>query len=264
MVDIGDIRDTALDAAGDVHEAVMDKLTEGWDPYPEPGGKRGQMRLACQEPIPEDANYINRLIKDLGTTFDWSGNFCMDYAFYVLNWHPLLGLFFCHPNHPWTKKERLGMLIISIAITIVPAALIARSVRKGHIEVVGTPIIIACITIPDAIASIILYQLSVIHIHCPVLEPCVRWLKYLGFCIVMLFAVIAAVLCFFILTGSRARLLNALIPLARGKAWTYATWFPFTFFMPCCGFLWVWCFSSKDSKDSEFQPLPEATESGNE
>merc|ERR1711879_537111 len=62
----------------------------------------------------------------MGNSYYWTGVPGYDYWFYVCNWHPLLGIFFCHPNHPWSKSLRLLMFFASLAITMVPAAYIGR------------------------------------------------------------------------------------------------------------------------------------------
>jgi len=40
-----------------------------------------------------------------------------DFAFYVFNEHPLFSIFFAHPQHPYSRKERLVVAVCSLALS---------------------------------------------------------------------------------------------------------------------------------------------------
>ena len=42
------------------------------------------------------------------------GRLFSNYMAYLMNRHPLLSIFFCHPHHPFTKGERIVVLWCSI------------------------------------------------------------------------------------------------------------------------------------------------------
>merc|ERR1719247_3830122 len=68
-------------------------------------------------------------------------------------------MFLCHPNHPWTKRERLGMTLVSLSITMVPSAFIGSTFAADD---PGRKIFILLgVTIPDTVVGVLLYQLSI-------------------------------------------------------------------------------------------------------
>lgn len=192
MVDVGDVVDGLQDLGGDLVDAIKEKAAEGWDPYPEEAGKAGQVKFACQKGVSDECGYIRRLEKDLATTIYWSGSPCLDYLFFVANWHPFLGIFLSHPNHPWTKRQRVSMFLISAAITIVPAAVIARRFAMGRIATLTPYTTFIVVTIPDIIVGFILYHLSVIDTYCPICDFPIKLVRQTCFCIAIFFAEIAA------------------------------------------------------------------------
>lgn len=225
------------------NQFITGKRTEGWGPYPPPG-KAGQLAYGCQAYSQEPSEYINTLTSDLANTYYWTGHCLQDYMFFVCQWHPLIGMFLSHPYHPWSKRERIQMFIISLAITVVPSVAIAKeaelsvgnNLRAGY----QTLLTILCITIPDTIIGVLLYQLSIADTRCP---PCAIFWKCLNTCCMNSFlfiALAASGVCYLMLKGTGIDFVQAMTPLFMGKLYSAATWFPIWFLMPCVGYLLVW------------------------
>jgi len=225
-------------------KAAANELGKGWDAYPEPEGKAGMIRFGCGPGEPPDCPHYNLLKKELANSYYWSGEFLRDYIFYVANWHPFLGMFFSHPNHPWTKTDRIQMFCVSLAITMVPSAVISAQFGKGGGALV-TVLIILFVTIPDIICGVLLYQLSIAESRCPNLARCMCLKTLKGCCMfnIAMMGAASTVICYFILAPAKVGWYSLLVPLAEGKAFSYITWFPIWFLLPCqLGFLDLWCF----------------------
>mmetsp|Transcript_3631 Transcript_3631/g.9935 ORF Transcript_3631/g.9935 Transcript_3631/m.9935 type:complete len:269 (-) Transcript_3631:97-903(-) len=236
---------------------AVKKLNKGWDPYPEEeGGKAGQIRYGCGDGVPKDAPYFNRLKSDLANSYYWSGNFVTDYFFFVANWHPVIGMLFCHPNHPWSKAVRTEMFIISLSITLVPSAFIGSQFTDEESwasSLLKTPLIVGFVTIPDIVVGVILYQVVIADTRCPNLcGTCLDATKKCCICWVGAFAILAAVICFFIMEASPAPWTKLLIPLVEGRAWSFLTWFPIWLILPCqLGYLDLWCYERRAASRAE-------------
>mmetsp|Transcript_28426 Transcript_28426/g.88406 ORF Transcript_28426/g.88406 Transcript_28426/m.88406 type:complete len:278 (-) Transcript_28426:140-973(-) len=241
-------------------QGVASKIRKGWDEYPESeGGKGGQVRYGCCDATPADSPFVNRLKSDLANSYYWTGNICLDYVFFVANWHPILGLVFCHPNHPWSKLERLEMFLISLAITLVPSAAIGayfdedpRWLRSKH------ALIFAFVTVPDIVVGVVLYQLSIADTRCPNL--CGKCLDLTKKCCIVQVAFAGAVsvaVAYVILSQKNVSWTNLFVPLVEGRLWSFLIWFPMWLVLPCqLGFLDLWCSErraadKKAAKESE-------------
>jgi hypothetical protein len=69
---------------------------------------------------------VGKLQRDLMGSFYWSGNCCMDYCFWIMNWHPLLGICFSHAAHPWSKLDRIATLVVSVCLSMPPSVLVVH------------------------------------------------------------------------------------------------------------------------------------------
>uniref|UniRef100_A0A7S4QAV2 Uncharacterized protein n=1 Tax=Alexandrium monilatum TaxID=311494 RepID=A0A7S4QAV2_9DINO len=221
--------------------SVRGKLNKGWEDYPEAdGGKAGHVKYGCAEAVPKDAPYIHKLKHDLANSYYWTGGFFQDYFFFVANWHPFLGMLLSHPNHPWSKRERLAMFCISLAITMVPSAAIAAQL-PGHRD--ATVVVFAWVTLPDIAVGLVLYQLSIADTRCPnSCGACMNLFKRFAMACSAFFALSVTGVCFLILRSRGAHWSQLLVPLVKGKLLSFLTWFPIWLLVPCqLGFIDLWC-----------------------
>jgi len=190
----------------------------------------------------EKCTYIKKLQCELANSYYWSGNCCADYFFFVCNWHPLVGMFFCHPNHPWSKRERLTMTLISLSVTMVPSAMIgttfaADAAAKKLFTILG-------VTIPDAVIGVILYQLSIADSRygCHMCAPLWSCLRSCLMCMALVGGVVSTAACYTILHADGVTHWDKMFgPLATGIAVSYLTWFPLWLIIPCqLGFISNW------------------------
>jgi hypothetical protein len=219
--------------------------------------------------------FIDRLKWDLANSYYWTGNFVRDFFFFVMQWHPLLGIIMCHPNHPWKKDERLYMFFISLGLTFVPSCLISRFVagdaisgsdaallsttlapdvisgaKQGVWHGLALLLTILFVTIPDAIIGVILYQLAISETRCSG-SPFGLWLGKCCMKNTLIFAVVICCSNFFIgMTAlSWEPPWHALMITLNGKLWSYGTWFIIWLFLPCqLGFLSLWSSANKAAR----------------
>lgn len=233
---------TLLTRAADVKAVVVKKFNKGWDEYPLPGGRGSQIRFGFDEAVKEDCGYIHRLRSDLANSYYWCGDITRDYLFFIANWHPFLGMFCCHPNHPWSKRQRVEMFMISLALTMMPSALVAASLHHGCFKNAEVIAILLLVTIPDSIIGTLLYQLSIAHTNCPGCTPLLNCIMFCCQRSVLMSGLLSTGVCYLILRSTDVHWTALLSPLILGKLWSYITWFPIWFLMPCyMGFLHVWC-----------------------
>lgn len=224
---------------------------------------------------PDECPFIHRLKWDLANSYYWTGNFIRDYFFFVMQWHPLLGILMCHPNHPWSKLDRFYMFCISLGLTFVPSCIISskvagdsdeplvtttlldpllsttpsvlypsgqdveHGVRKGSALVLT----ILFVTIPDAVIGVILYQLAIAETRCAGWTCCVG----IGKCFMKFVLVFAVIICSvnagigYLVLKDGGPLKHALQVLIMGKLYSYGTWFIIWLFLPCgLGYLSLW------------------------
>lgn len=82
-----------------------------------------------REMSPEDHHQLQH---DLLSTVYFTGNCCKDYLFFMFNWHPLLSMFVAHPQHPYSRCERIFTFLVGCSLTVLPTALLMRGVEEGH------------------------------------------------------------------------------------------------------------------------------------
>lgn len=214
------------------------------------------MLWGCIEGFPEDAPFIHKLKWDLANSYYWSGNMGYDFVFFVAQWHPWIGILCCHPNHPWTRAERLLMVIVGLSISIVPSVLISQAFHDAHGAEIGMKVVtVAFVTVPSLILSVILYQMAILDGRgkcCTICGPCLRCFQQ---CMVGITVVIAgtALFCSFILLEGEQALehqainwVKALTPLIKGQLFSQLLWFPLWILLPCqLGFLDLWHYEDR-------------------
>jgi len=248
----------------------------GWHDYPD--GRAAMMYWGGGGVVARDSPCYHRLQYDLANSYYWSGNFVRDYFFFVMQWHPLLSIFMCHPNHPWTKEQRLWMFLISAGLTFIPSCAISRifegspdvavletttpefavavvtqdavvAAQKGSIAVAT----ILFVTIPDTIIGVILYQLAISETRCGACPMCIP----VGKCVMKYTLWIAFVVCGVNFAIGMAVLkghppVEALEVMCYGKLWSYGTWFIIWLLLPCqLGFISLWTYERKEEARKE-------------
>lgn len=223
--------------ASQVKEQVVGVRNTGMGEYP--NGKAAEVKYGCDGGAPADAPYIARLQCDLANSYYWTGKMSSDYVFFVCNWHPWLGLLFSHPNHPWSKFERLLMQIVSLSISIVPAALIATSVGPGLRQIFT----LAFVTLPNIIYGVILYQCAIAATRCWVcMAPCFKCCRNCVFSLTLGACVSASLVAYTIMTAEHhPHWQKLLTPLVMGQVYSQIMWFPLWIILPCqLGFCSLW------------------------
>jgi len=248
----------AIGAATGGVKAAKEAIKKGWEQYPEEEGKAGEMMFGCVEARPKTCGYILRLERDLVNSYYWSGNFCQDYMFFVANWHPLISIVFCHPNHPWTKCMRFQMQLISVAITMVPSAVITANFYGNDFNVaVRTFLILVFVTLPDVVYGVMLYQLAIGKTRCcgQFLGKCWTAAQYCCMGYVVFFLAVSSGICYVILSSQSDDMTVGPMfePILEGRLMSAVAWFPIWLFLPCqLGFLSLWYDEQKAAiKDAE-------------
>jgi len=211
----------------------------------------------------------HKLQKLLATTKYWSGNFCTDMLFFYCNWHPLLGMLFSHPCHPWAKKDRFVTFIVSCSLTALPAAVVAHLACEtgnatGHheVEVVGMGIIFVFVTLPVMIFEVALYWIAIIHIYgqggglCGKgLVGCSTAIGKCCFCAGLVLSAFMLGICFIYVMYVNLDLVELVRPFMVSRVQSWVLWFPIWFFLPCLGYLHVWYMEKwAMATESESQP----------
>lgn len=226
-------------------QQLADKFQEGWAEFP--NGKGAEVAVGCCGGAPLDAPYVQRLRSELANSYYWTGNCFKDYLFFVCNWHPMLGMVLSHPNHPWTKWERFLMFLISLAISIIPSAVIASSLDEPAWISLMT---IVFVTVPNIITGVILYQLSIADTRqaCAFCAPCLNMTKNCCMCYTLFIGLFGTGVSYMIMTKESKNpdwdaMLN---PLIMGQVYSQVTWIPLWLILPCqLGFLSLWCSEKK-------------------
>jgi hypothetical protein len=243
-------------------QGAKTRVSKGWGIYEEGGTTKAAQIDVCCEAVDKDAPHCNTLAYDLAQSYYFAGNMCQDYMFFCRNWHTLLGIFMCHPAHPWSKRERLLMFIITVEITMIPAAAISKLATEDSLELHSQSgynhLTFTFVTIPNIIVGIILYQVAVADFRCPnAFGCCLRALRGCCFCGAIAYGVFASLACCLILVGANQEMgeddwRRAFAHLMRGQFYSWVLWFPIWFFMPCqFGFLSLWCAEKRKAKSGQ-------------
>lgn len=258
--------------------AAANVFKVGWAQYPgaDPKTARSaQMKCGCaggQNEDPEKCDFIYRLRSDLANLYWWSGNPVFDYIYFVCQWHPVLGILLSHPNHPWSKAERFGMFVISVAYSVIPSAVIAESeigcmdklkdypVETSAEALVKTSAEALClgavksgavlfITLPNIVLGVILYQLAIADTRCPACNRgcggALTGLKKCCFSCTLFIAMGLSIGAYFILKSFNAPIVDLARPLVYGLVLSWATWFPLFLLLPFIGFVHEWWMEKK-------------------
>lgn len=240
------------------------RFSRRFEEYPPPLGKEGEMRTGCGGGVdPKECPYFHRLQFDLANSYYWSGGCCQDYVYFVQQWHPFLGMFCCHPNHPWTKFERFLMFLVSLAITMVPSAYLSSWPYSTYWTV-------WFITIPDCIIGIVLYQIAIAETRgcCHVCAPCLRICTYYAIITTLAIGGTCTSFCAWLMSLRSEGEIDwsaVLRPLIVGKIISYITWFPIWTFLPCqLGFFSLWCYEKAKALEPCSDPEAAAASSGSD
>jgi len=197
--------------------------------------------------VAKEAPFYHRLQFDLANSYYWSGDQCIDMLYFYMQWHPILGLFLSHPNHPWSKKLRLVQLVLSMLFSLPATAAIAAitetdredsSVLLG--KVADKILTLSLITLPNCIVGVVLYQCSVAGAACP---SCRLLCECLHNCCACLMFVLACCACSVAIAflSAKPNIVDAFWPLLMGLVWYWLLWFPLWLFVPGqLGFFSLW------------------------
>jgi len=124
----------------------------------------GDCRLNGQYPAPNALPpTTGQLKRDLVNCYYWSGNFIIDYIYFVFQWHPFIGMFLSHPQHPWSKPERLIQFIIETLWTLLPTLAVSQLCEGDETcQSVSTKMYV---TLPNCIISYFLYYMLILDIN---------------------------------------------------------------------------------------------------
>jgi hypothetical protein len=201
---------------------------------------------------------VGQLQRDLLGSYYWSGNCCLDYGYFICNWHPLLGIFLSHPAHPWSKVERLATFIFSCCLSMVPSALVINALQDTAAERGEFFLVFVSVTLPVLIWEIALYWIAVGDAFCKgrgcICDCFAEMFRMFKNCC-LFFSVIFSLgvfgLSFWIMSAIGAPWYMLLRPLVISRVQSWVTWFPIWTFLPCLGFLWAWCEEKKAAEAAE-------------
>jgi len=88
----------------------------------------------------------------------WSGEIIYDYAFHIANKHMYLGVLLAHPAHPYSKWERLVVLIIVSLFIVFPVS--AFSLKVGTSGGLHLVVILFFVTLPRNLLKLYLVQIT--------------------------------------------------------------------------------------------------------
>lgn len=231
--------------------------------------KKDHMEFGCnckEEKHREGGRFLaGRLQRDLLNSKYWSGNCLKDYCFWVVNSHPLIGMFCSHPAHPLNKVERIAIFMFSCCLSMLPTALIINSMEKAvdnnvldeaNAEKIDFVLVLVCVTLPVMIWETVLTYLSIGDAYCKgrgvccdCIAFCVKWIKNMCLFWSFICACFLAGIAAWILHGRGAEFSTLLWPLALSRLQSWVLWFPIWTFLPVLGFLWTWCVE-KGSQDA--------------
>ncbi|CAE8686292.1 unnamed protein product [Polarella glacialis] len=212
--------------------------------------KAAEMLCGCQEQDQLPCDVQDQLVKDLAGTYYWSGDVSRDWAFFVANWHPLLGICLSHPSHPWQKTERLSSFVITSSLTLLPSAFLVKLVNEdleggGHMTAMS---IFVFVTLPVMLLEVVLYYVSIADMYCKgncccdMIGRVGRCFKRCCFCASFLLAFQISTLSLLVMPDVFSHHAQELLkPFLVSKLQSWITWFPLMTFMPCIGFLHSWC-----------------------
>lgn len=200
---------------------------------------------------------VARIQRELIRSYYWSGSCLKDYVFFVCQWHPLLGMCFSHPAHPWNKCERFLTFVLSLCLTVLPVELLLHEIEGNtELEKHSFWITLTMVTFPVMIFESLLYWISIGDIFCKGKGCCCDALSKvfqcfknccLCFSVVLALAIAASSYQLAKQYGLRGRDLIRPTLLSRTQSWIL--WFPINLFVPIIGFLPVWCMEARQTPE---------------
>lgn len=106
-----------------------------------------------------EGSQLAALVKDfVGQRACWSGSVYHDYIFHVCNNHMFLGIVGCHPDHPYSRLERIYVLVVVSALIVFPLSAITLQLPTDGI----LPIILIAVlvTVPRNIVKYYIEKLA--------------------------------------------------------------------------------------------------------
>jgi hypothetical protein len=144
------------------------------------------------------------------------------------------------------------MTLVSLCITLVPAAFIGKTFANDAVAMKLLTILL--VTIPDTIFGLLLYQLSIADTRwfC---RPCIclwKGIQKCLFCIAFFIGGFSTLICYNILQENGVTHWDKMLkPLVTGLGVSYVTWFPLWLIIPCgLGFLSNWCDENSTGKSA--------------
>lgn len=120
----------------------------GWHTHEANLMRYGSFRGIFGAPASKDHHF---LLYVFGGHCYWSGEALNDYAFFLANNHTFLALFFCHPQHPYSRTERLVVFLMVVCLTLFPVAAADTLLNPGPLLLLGVAL---CITLPRNIFKV--------------------------------------------------------------------------------------------------------------
>jgi len=197
------------------------------------------------------SEYLHDLRFQLAQSYYWSGKFTKDYLFFVCNWHPFLGMFLSHPQHPWSKLERILTFIISCSFTMLPVAIAKKYGRMPDFPGITDVAVFGLITVPVMITEVALYWLSIGDIYCAgsghAGDCCGKLVNLIKHCCLggSLFLSVLFVVVSYSMLHEDDTISELVRPMIVSRVQSYLTWIPIWFVLPCVGFFHVWHMEDK-------------------
>lgn len=204
----------------------------------------------CQsEKIRGDA--LGPLQRQLASSYYWSGSCSKDYGFFIVNWHPLLGMFMSHPAHPWTKVDRIATFFFSCSLSLLPISLKMHSESKDEGDdrhAMNIVFIFVGVTVPIIIWEVILYWIAIMHTYCigrdgiccGIFGALARCFKACCMSISLLLSLSCAGVSSYIAARSDVPFILLIQGLIVSRFMSWFLWFPIWTFIPFFGFVATW------------------------
>lgn len=206
-----------------------------------------------------------RLQKDLAGSYYWSGEWCRDYRFFVANWHPLIGIWCCHPLHPWSKTERVAMMIFSVGVSTMPSAFLAITAHQAKdienteiIQRTAGGVVFVFVTLPIMLVEVALYWIAIGDVffkgRCDCIAATIRCFKSCCFISLVLLTIMVAGMSCIAVVAAKAEMKLMWYPVATARVQSWFMWFFIWTFLPYLGFAHGWC-KERDALRNAVDPV---------
>jgi len=217
----------------------------------------------------EVGNSLKKIRSNLRSDVAWDGNFWRDYAFFVQNRHPLLGICLAHPLHPWSKRERLTMFFVVSTLTLFPTAMLHYN-DDYYDDIVGAKAFLSLrlmllVTLPVMIVEKSLHFVAERDdllkdsrsVMGRAMYRCAVAVKRACFGAAVVCAALTFCACGvpIITWYAKERSVEDLFaPYIASRLQSWLVWFPMKMLMPCSGFLWKWRREMRGMKEAGNAP----------